>query len=112
MLRMSALVAAMAASVLFASEKYYLEPEQIALTNETIYVQFEDHLVETDTLLVDQGGIYVCSESMRCQECHRSLLIDTECHKRLNPKNTCHKRLNPKNTCHKRLNPKNTCEVT
>ena len=112
MLKLTLTIAAMASILLFANEKYYLTPDQIALSEETIYVQLDDGLVEIDSLLVDQGGIYVSASGMRCPECHRSSLIDTPCHKRLNPKNTCHKRLNPKNTCHKRLNPKNTCDIT
>jgi|GEM_PF-3191561 len=99
MLKLTLTVAAMMSIFLFASEKYYLTPDQIAISEETIYVQLDDALVEVDTLLVDQGGLYMSDNNIRCAQCHRSLLVETPCHKRLNPKNTCHKRLNPKNTC-------------
>ncbi|MCH9611123.1 MAG: hypothetical protein S4CHLAM81_15030 [Chlamydiales bacterium] len=112
MLKMTLFAAAFVASSLFATEKFYLEPEQISLTGETILVQLSNDMVEVDSLLVDQGGVYMCAEHARCPLCHRSSMMDTPCHKRLNPKNTCHKRLNPKNTCHKRLNPKNTCSIS
>lgn len=105
-------ILALGFSALFASDKYYLESNQIALSEKTIFVQLDEGMIEIDHLCVDQGGIYFEAESARCLECRKPLDLDFACHKRLNPKNTCHKRLNPKNTCHKRLNPKNTCEFT
>lgn len=84
-------VAVFACISVFASEKVYLNPEQIALSDRTIYINLEGEMVEIDQLLVDQAGIYFMEENARC----------IECRKPLNPKNTCHKRLNPKNTCNR-----------
>ena len=99
MLKFALTIAACACVSLFANEKYYLEPEQISLSDQTIYVQLEGSVVEIDTLLVDQAGLYFEQKNARCLDCRQTLKPEHNCHRRLNPKNTCHRRLNPKNTC-------------
>ncbi|MCB1180460.1 MAG: hypothetical protein KDK55_00365 [Chlamydiia bacterium] len=51
--------------------KVYLNPEEIELSEEGIFVFLDDHLLEVDGLHVDQGGIYAYAGEFRCLGCHR-----------------------------------------
>ena len=66
---------------LFASDdKHYCSAYQIELSNDQILVHTNSEIIEIDSLLSDQGGIYYLDSNARCIHCRRTL----------NPKNTCH----------------------
>jgi predicted RNA-binding Zn-ribbon protein involved in translation (DUF1610 family) len=44
-------------------EKIYVQPEQVALTPEGIYFQFEDSWIMTDAIHCDSSGIFISSTS-------------------------------------------------
>lgn len=69
------------ASLLAKAEetKHYCTPTDIEINDSMILIHLEDKTFETDTLLTDQGGVYVLTNALRCPECRKSL----------NPKNTC-----------------------
>ncbi len=60
-------------------KKQYCSAEQIELTDATIFVNLKEGVIEIDSLLVDQGGIYFTEDMKRCVWCRRPL----------NPKNIC-----------------------
>ncbi|MCH9626831.1 MAG: hypothetical protein S4CHLAM2_04620 [Chlamydiales bacterium] len=62
-----------------SAQKHYCSAEQVELNDAVILVHLDRNLVEIDTLLVDQGGIYFNEDAVRCFYCRRPL----------NPKNTC-----------------------
>lgn len=83
MLKRLFVVALCFAPALFAEQgntKHYCAPHEIEIHDSMIVVHVDDEIFETDTLLSDQGGIYVLESSLRCLECRRG---------GLNPKNTC-----------------------
>ncbi len=61
------------------SQKHYCSTSDVEIYETTILVHVEDEVFETDSLLVDQGGIYYLENRLRCPECRKPL----------NPKNTC-----------------------
>jgi hypothetical protein len=62
-------------SLVFGSEKTYIQPDQIAFAQDGIYVQIDNQWIPTESIHADACGIYVTEDTRDithwiCPRCH------------------------------------------
>lgn len=60
-------------------KKYYCSADQIEVTNSMIVAYVDNMIVEIDSLMADQGGIYFTDDVMRCIDCRKPLQDEALC---------------------------------